>query len=290
MGTKSRKTGIMAAFMPGRGGIYAAITGGANSPVVLLPSGIGHFPPENDAAMQPAIDLLRQTIGNNYAVIRYIIPDPYVSFESFISGGPAAGRRVVEMLAYRSAAKLGIAQKDAMFRVSKTADAGNIFTAGFSAEKTRINEIGDIFLLNGMALSGAEPAIAAVLDKLSEKNDLKDSAVFVFDGMFWTFAVCSAAGMMSFMVSRWHDAADNLAVPFAEIERKLRALTVSQPLTTVKRIYICCSGSAMADGAVRLASERFEPEIIRIDPPEGFAGNEDAEKLPFSVLTAAVCG
>ena len=273
-------------FMAGRDNIYMLTRG-------LDPSGpdeisIADFPAGNAGkeALNNAVMFMKEKTGKNYALINCVIPDTMVAFESFSSGGAPNGGRLKELLAYKTARKLGLDPKDAMFRLIKTGAGGNLSAAGFSVSAGLVNDTAGILGSHGLALSAAVPAIVCVIGGLKQRMDLDDAAVFVSDGEYWTFALCPGKNAVpGFMLSRWYDSGGIVAA-FTEVERKLRAYFSADPDAGFKKIIICCASAEMASKAAAAAAGRFETEIITEGPPDIYAGNGRAFDMPFSLLSA----
>jgi hypothetical protein len=283
----ANKKGVSASLMAVKDAAYCVITGdksaGAENTEIFS------FTAQNmEQAVNGAVNLLRDKLGGNYAVIKFLIPDPLVSFESFSSAGPGAGNsRLRELLSYKTAQKAGFEQKDSLFYMAKHGGKNGVLAAGFSVERGIVKNIEDIFQSNGLVLSLASPAITCVLDKLSQDHDISGSMVFISTAQYWTMALCSGAGVITFMVSNWHEPGQGIKAAFAEVERKLRAYAAAQPGMALKRIYIGCSDQGVAGAAAEAAFERFDAAVINIKFPGRYEGVAGSENIPFPLVMAA---
>lgn len=282
------KTGIYISFMAGETMAYTvfaesrkAIAADITAETAVLPG------QKRDEQLDATIKLIKEKLGDKYAVINYVIPDPLISFESLRTSDAAADRRAGQLLRYKTARKLDLDPKDALFCMTKSTYKNGKFSMAFSVKRSSVKNMEDIFLSNGMVLSSATPAISCVLDKISDSSDLSGSAIFVSDGGYWTFALCQEQGVPEFIVSRWYEKGLDISGAFAEIERKLRAYAEAKSGIMMKRIYICCADGGMAEEAVKSARERFEAETVRIETPEVYSGITETKDMPFSVLLAA---
>jgi hypothetical protein len=229
-------------------------------------------------------------INMEYAVINIVLPDPVSALSVFNPGSHAAMAAKRDILRLKSSGKIGVAQDKISFFMPESKSAVlETDSFAFSSKKVYTETMRGFLHDAQLAPSSSAPGISYIYDAFSEQLSGTKGAIFLVEPEYWTFYLWGSGGRPAYMISRWFEAgiinAAALKDAVSEVERKLRAYSVSNKGVEIDTFYAAGAGRFAAEAA-GLIRERFNCGCVELVMP-GTGTSEKLNALPVSLIAAA---
>jgi hypothetical protein len=247
----------------------------------------------NTGRIGQCLKKMADIIGNKYAVINIVLPDPVTAlcvYRPSGSGSMASWRDILKLKSSEKLCKGHDGLSVWMSALNKTgAKPAGAFA--FSSKKINTEVIRVILNDSGLSPSACSPGIVYVNDAFFGPANNAKAAVLLIEPEYWTFFLHGNDGCPLYMISKWFNTGTiNTSVlkdVISEIERKLRAYSASSGVVEIEKFYT--AGLINEPEVTGQIKGRFNCECVELKIPviekngqkQGIAG------MPVSLIAAA---